>query len=512
MLILHPPGAKPCEPPASLPYLAAALRRQNIPCHIIDMNIEGLNFLLENLSPTNDTWSRRALKNREKNLGDICSPALYSNKDRYARAVYDVNRLLENEGKRFRLQLSLTNYVDNELSPLKSDDLRRAARYYSKNIYFPYFSVRLNELIDHRHPVTVGISLNYLSQALCAFAIIGYLKKKYPKTKIILGGGLVTTWLSNPGWKNPFGTLVDSLVYGKGEEPLLRLLNRSPSTGHVRPVFNDLVTHRYLSPGFILPYTTSRGCFWKKCTFCPETSENNPYSHVPPTTTVNDLKQLLEETSPVLIHFLDNALSSSTLKELAENPPNVSWYGFARFDKLLAEKNFCLKLREAGCVMLKLGLESGNQAVLDTMEKGIDLNLAAKILENLKIAGISTYIYLLFGTPAENRSSAEDTLAFVSTHGECISFLNLAIFNLPVCGMETAHLELSDFYEGDLSLYRNFTHPQGWNRREVRQFLDTKFKRCREIAEILKKEPPFFTSNHAPFFREFSNTPQGGYK
>ncbi|WP_457577358.1 B12-binding domain-containing radical SAM protein [Desulfomarina sp.] len=505
MLILHPPGAKPCEPPASLPYLAAALRQQNVSCHIIDMNIEGLFFLLKNPSPAHDTWSRRALKNREKNLRDICSPALYANRDRYARTVYDINRLLENEGKRFGLKLSLANYVDQELSPIKSNDLRQAAHNYSRNIYFPYFSMRLNELIDQHYPETVGISLNYLSQALCSFAIIGYLREKHPETKVILGGGLVTTWLSNPKWKNPFGTLIDALIPGKGEAPLLRLLNKSPANDHVRPVFNDLAKQGYLSPGFILPYTTSRGCFWKKCTFCPETSENNPYSHVPPDTTVNDLKHLVEETSPALIHFLDNALSSSTLKALAENPPNAPWYGFARFDTLLSEKEFCFKLRESGCVMLKLGLESGNQLVLDKMDKGINLKLAAKILENLENAGISTYIYLLFGTPAEDESSAEDTLAFVRTHVECISFLNLAIFNLPVCSMETVHLELSDFYEGDLSLYRNFTHPQQWNRRAVRHFIETRFKRSRDIAEILKNDPPFFTSNHAPFFKNFLN-------
>lgn len=151
--------------------------------------------------------------------------------------------------------------------------------------------------------------------------------------------------------------------------------------------------------------------------------------------------------------------------------------------------------------MLKLGLESGNQGVLDRMEKGIDLRLATRVLENLHAAGIRTYVYLLFGTPAETESEAQQTLDFVEKYHKYISFLNLAIFNLPICSVETSSLEISSFYEGDLSIYRNFIHPQRWNRREVRHFLDTIFKRSPAAAAILKKDPPFFTSNHAPFLQ-----------
>ena len=51
--------------------------------------------------------------------------------------------------------------------------------------------------------------------------------------------------------------------------------------------------------------------------------------------------------------------------------------------------------------MLKLGVESGDQAVLDRMQKGIDLQTASLALKTLKRAGIASYVYLLFGTPGE---------------------------------------------------------------------------------------------------------------
>jgi radical SAM superfamily enzyme YgiQ (UPF0313 family) len=150
--------------------------------------------------------------------------------------------------------------------------------------------------------------------------------------------------------------------------------------------------------------------------------------------------------------------------------------------------------------MLKLGLESGDQTVLDSLQKGIDLEEASTVLKNLKKAGIATYVYLLFGTPPEGLIEARRTLEFVVNHHDRIDFLNLAIFNMPMYGPEAQQIQTRSFYEGDLSLYTSFDHPKGWSRPLIRQFLDKEFKRHPAISPILRRDPPVFTSNHAPFF------------
>jgi hypothetical protein len=126
--------------------------------------------------------------------------------------------------------------------------------------------------------------------------------------------------------------------------------------------------------------------------------------------------------------------------------------------------------------------------------------MASKALKNLRRAGIAAYVYLLFGTPQETLAEARKTLEFTVRHREDISFLNLALFNLPLHGEGVSNLRTEKFSEGDLSLYTGFTHPSGWNRGEVRQFLDKEFKRHPAVAEIIRRDPPIFTSNHAPFF------------
>jgi hypothetical protein len=130
----------------------------------------------------------------------------------------------------------------------------------------------------------------------------------------------------------------------------------------------------------------------------------------------------------------------------------------------------------------------------------MDLNTASKVLRTLKNAGIGTYVYLLFGTPPEDEASARKTLSFTVQHSECIDYLNLAIFNMPICSGSASGLETRGFSEGDLSLYTDFVHPLGWNRKKVRAFLDREFKKHPAVSPIIRRELPVFTSNHAPFF------------
>ena len=150
--------------------------------------------------------------------------------------------------------------------------------------------------------------------------------------------------------------------------------------------------------------------------------------------------------------------------------------------------------------MLKLGLESGDQGVIDSEGKGINLAVASRALVSLKRAGIGTYVYLLFGTPSESEAAARNTLEFVVRHSRWIDFLNLAIFNMPVNSPDAQRFGTKPHYAADLSLYTGFSHPGGWDRGRVRQFLDKEFKKHPAVAPIVVKDPPYFTSNHAPFF------------
>jgi hypothetical protein len=501
MILINPPVVKPCEPPAGIAKLAGALRRHHIPCSVLDANLEALLSLLKTKPAQHDTWTKVATRSLPDNLKLLASPEGYQNLDRYKRAVMGVNRMLENAARSKGIRLSLANYSDQKFSPLRSADLIRAWQNPGENLFYPYFSGRLLGLLEKNEANIVGLSLNYLSQALCTFAMAGFLKKQSPSLKVILGGGLVTSWMSHPDWKNPFEGLVDRMVSGPGEDALLSLAGVKGTPGPVVPDYGGLPCEDYVAPGFILPYSASSGCSWGKCSFCPENAEGNRFRPMGFQEVERDLRTLVERRRPVLIHFLDNAMRPVLLKTLSEQPPGAPWYGFTRITKELEDRDFCEMLKRSGCRMLKLGLESGDQHVLESLCKGIDLGIASRALKALKKAGIATYVYLLFGTPAETAEAAHRTLEFTLRHAESMDFLNLAIFNMPAYGADAGKFETQEFYEGDLSLYKNFTHPRGWDRSAVRRFLDREFKRHPAVAAILRRDPPFFTSNHAPFFR-----------
>jgi radical SAM superfamily enzyme YgiQ (UPF0313 family) len=425
----------------------------------------------------------------------------YLDLQRYKRAVFDLNRLIgksaESGGP---VRLSLSNYQHSELSAVRAMDLLRAAEKYQENPFYEYFSKRISNALELHSPDVVGVSLNYLSQALTAFAIIGFIRTRCESVRIVLGGSLVTSWTCKSGWSNPFSGLVDLIVSGPGEQALLDFAGVNTIIRRRRFSYDPFQLRDYFAPGPILPYSASCGCYWNRCAFCPEKAEGNRYEPVSPEAAAREAGELCSASHPALIHFLDSAMSPALLSKLSANPPGAPWYGFVRVTRRLADEDFCRALKLSGCVMLKLGLESGDQGVIDSEGKGIDLAVASRALASLKKSRIGTYVYLLFGTPSESVHEARNTLDFTVRHERFIDFLNLAVFNMPVDSPDAQRFATSPHYEGDLSLYTGFSHPKGWDRPKVRRFLNTEFKRQPAIARILSNEPPFFTSNHAPFF------------
>ncbi|MBM4310253.1 MAG: radical SAM protein [Deltaproteobacteria bacterium] len=501
MLLIHPPVTRPCEPPAGIARLKAALAMRGIRATVLDANLEGLLYMLQAPARSDDTWTRRAGGAVDRHLADMRSGRAHRNHSTYSRVVGDLNRLLEVFSAPLETKVSFGDYSAHDLEPVRSADLIRSAEHPEKNPFFGYYCARLPQLLAEQSPAWIGISVNYLSQALCAFALIGYLKQLAPGLRIVLGGGLISSWLRRPGVRLSFEGLVDVLVEGPGEEELCRLAGAGhvPRIAELMPEYESADLDRYLAPGRIIPYSASQGCYWQQCAFCPERAEGNPYRPLPAATAAQHLQQLSLKYSPALLHLLDNAISPALLAQLVRTPPGAPWYGFVRVSRELQDPDFCRALRASGCVMLQLGLESGSDRVLEHMGKGITVQESARVLRCLHEAGIATYVYLLFGTPWETEREAQMTLDFTASHANTIDFLNVAIFNMPAAPEQNAAHALRSFSDADLSLYIDFVHPEGWDRKSVRRFLDQRFKRTGAIASIIRSKPPLFGSNHAPF-------------
>ena len=361
----------------------------------------------------------------------------------------------------------------------------------------------MTELLQKSGETYVGISLGYLSQALTGMAMCGYIRKTFPGVKVQLGGGLINSWIKGPSETVFLYKLAHRVQSGPGEEGIVKFTGREykgPGTPYFGELYKRKAGKDYLTPRKILPYSASLGCSWKRCTFCSELWEDNPYCELSPEESIQQLRILIERHEPELIHLCDSEISRQLMQRILNNPPGIQWYGFSRFLPEMTGAAYCRKLAASGCAMLCLGLESGDQDVLDNLRKGIRTDQVRTILANLKEAGIGTYVYIMFGTPSENREKAFRTRDYILRNAGNIDYLNVSIFNMPAGSREAEKLAVNQFYDGDLSLYSEFSHPEGWNRRNVRDFLDREFRKVPELGEILKRTPPVFTANHAPFF------------
>ena len=504
VLLIYPPVAKPCEPPAGIARLAGFLKDNCIGVKTIDASLHGLLYLMNAGISSDDTWTSRASGRLNKNLAALRSIDTYQKAGKYTQAVTEIERVLWASCSKVSANstVSLADYHDKNLLPVRSTDLLFSAEQPEINPFYGYYAERIIPFIEKESPDIVGLSINYLSQAICAFALAGLIRRHFPGIRIALGGGLVTVWKGLPGWINPFEGLIDNLVAGGGERFFSEFFEIKDIPDKIEYGYkyarDDLPN--YLSPCRVIPFAASSACCWNRCSFCQEKASAKEVYSCRPGHALKSLSAITNEYSPGLVHFVDSTIPPAFLRQIAKNPPGIHWYGFTRVSPELAEKDFCEALRRSGCIMLKLGIESGDQAVLDSLEKGININIAAKALEALKSSGIATYIYLLFGTPPEDHESALRTLDFVRKNAASIDFINAAIFNLPAASTYEPGIVVRNFYEGDLSLYRDFVHPKDWDRKKARMFIDREFKRDAAVSNILRKTPKVFTSNHAPFF------------
>jgi len=492
MLLIYPPIAKASEAPCGLALLAGALKSHHIPFQVMDMNLGAQEYILE------EYFRKYPKKAHYRN--QIRSRETYDHPQSYSRAIHELSRGLDSLKS---WQITLSNYTDPLLDPLESSHLLQAAKEYQASPFFSYYQHSLSPLLADGKIQHVGISLQFIHQALGTFSLIGYIKNHYPNIKIILGGGLINSWYTLKSWENPFGQVVDKIITGQGEKKLLQYLGIQADPQKLAkniPDYSWILNRPYYSPGLILPVSASQGCSWRRCKFCPELAEKSSYSSLKTDQVIENLKELEEEYHPALFHFMDNEISPALLGALGRSKLQTPWYGFTRFYKQLKDKAYCRALKDSGCTMLKLGLESGDQEVLNALDKGVCLEDVSPILQNLKEAGIKTFVYILFGTPVEDYNSARKTLDFVEKHAPYINYLNVAIYNQPIGNREFALEKEFSYSAADLSLYRGFEHPKGWNRGTIRKFLKDEFIQNRKIREILNRTPPQFGANHGAFF------------
>src|SRR3989344_509882 len=85
------------------------------------------------------------------------------------------------------------------------------------------------------------------------------------------------------------------------------------------------------------------------------------------------------------------------------------------------------KMKEAGCRILIVGYESGNQKILNQMKKGIILKQAEQFTASAKKYGLKIFGCFMIGLPGDTRETIEDTFNFARRMNPDMVFFQQAV-------------------------------------------------------------------------------------
>jgi len=162
--------------------------------------------------------------------------------------------------------------------------------------------------------------------------------------------------------------------------------------------------------------STSRGCPGK-CTFCTapyfdgERFRFQSYAYV-----MEELGFFIKNGFKE-VYFRDDTFFVNKKRDLqlCENiirkGLDISWICNARVGMI--DKETMLLAKKAGCHLIKFGVESGVQEILDNVKKGISVEETLKIFRQAREIGIDTHAHVMLGIPGERPETIKETIKFI---------------------------------------------------------------------------------------------------
>jgi len=172
---------------------------------------------------------------------------------------------------------------------------------------------------------------------------------------------------------------------------------------------------------YIMPFTgkiftvikTSRGCDFS-CSFCTSASYyGKGWRGRSPDNIIEEIRDVKQNYCIDTFLFLSDTFNGRKgfVKELAkkiiDEGLNIKWVSNVRIDLIDSEDARLMK--ESGCMLVSLGIESYDRNILEKNKKHIDPNSINKGIGHLNKYGIKTYGYFILGLKGENINTALKT-------------------------------------------------------------------------------------------------------
>ncbi|WFN37397.1 B12-binding domain-containing radical SAM protein [Methanomicrobium antiquum] len=163
---------------------------------------------------------------------------------------------------------------------------------------------------------------------------------------------------------------------------------------------------------------TSRGCPYK-CTFCSKSVFGDIPRYQSPNRIVNEIEYLYDNFNVREIDFYDDTFTLRKerviefTQELKERNLDIEWTCEARVN--LINQVLLNAMQKSGCYLVSFGIESGNQHILNTLNKKITLRQIRNAVEITHHAGIESVGYFMLGSPGETPDTIRNTIDFAKS-------------------------------------------------------------------------------------------------
>ena len=118
----------------------------------------------------------------------------------------------------------------------------------------------------------------------------------------------------------------------------------------------------------------------------------------------------------ILFHADTFTLSTQLVEELCDRLIEAGspfrWACNTHVKPLLGKQALLKKMKQAGCWMIAVGIESGDNAILKTIKKQITAEEAQIVVQLIHEAGIEAWGYFVLGFPGDTVQTLEKTIAF----------------------------------------------------------------------------------------------------
>lgn len=370
------------------------------------------------------------------------------------------------------------NNIDNDIIDLELELWLRLGNKSSE-----YASKTVEELVPERLPVeclldllkgyeVVSFSLMGKRQIPYVIAIVNRLRAMDSKLKYVIVGGAFFNDINAKdiiiNWKG----VVDFAIVGEGWQPLQDLMNKFNSCDtdyHIPGVAcldengqfiycsnkkwdGELPIPNYVDinkAGYVLQQKVlygieddsiiyhvlvgDRKCPYN-CSFCRISDTTKKVKS--PIEIADEMIELNKLSGAKCFSLVCNEMNPTEsyfhefLDRLLSYNRKLSWFAYLRPNKLNRET--LKKAKKAGCVLVRYGVETGSQKILDHMNKVLYVDEMEQIMKDTYEAGIWNHINIVTGYLHESQKDIDLTLDFLERNKEYIDSVRVNPFYVPV--------------------------------------------------------------------------------